>query len=162
MKQRIPRRSWQCGTPASHLPRILIEDDEPSLAISDFSLFDRAGFDVAFCSGPGSSQTSCPAMRGEQCRVLAGADAVLHGLDPRLGVAAAICHQRPGIPVVLKRRRQADGSVRPVPEGCLPLAPECSVRGQIEALRSVLAEPPGAMMAPTMAPESDGAPVQCG
>jgi hypothetical protein len=137
MKQRIPRRSWQCDA-AGHRPRILIEDDEPSLAISDFSLFQQAGFDVAFCSGPGADPGSCPLLRGEECKVFARADAVLHDLDPRLGVAASIHRQLSGTPVVFKQRRLADDSMQPVPEGCLTLAPECSVRGQIQALRRVL------------------------
>jgi hypothetical protein len=139
MKQRVPRRSWQCAGPAGHRPRILIEDDEPALAISDFSLFQQAGFDVAFCSGPGADPASCPLLRGEQCHALAQADAVLHGLDPRLGVAASIHQRLPGTPVLVKQRCLADGSTQPVPAGCLPLAPECSVRGQMEALRRALA-----------------------
>lgn len=139
MKQRVPRRSWQSAGPPAHRPRILIEDDEPALAISDFSLFHQAGFDVAFCSGPGVNEASCPLLRGDQCQVLAGADAVLHGLDPRLGVAAAIHRRLPRLPVVFKRRRLADGGTQLVPAGCLPLAPECSVRGQIDALRTALA-----------------------
>ncbi len=139
MEQRIPRRSWQCAEPAGHRPRILIEDDEPTLAISDFSLFEQAGFDVAFCSGPGADPAACPLLRGEQCQALARADAVLHGLDPRLGVAASIHRRIPGTPVLVKRHRLADGGTQPVSAGCLPLAAECSVRGQIEALQRVLA-----------------------
>lgn len=139
MKQRVPRRSWQSAGPPAHRPRLLIEDDEPALAISDFSLFHQAGFDVAFCSGPGADEASCPLSRGGQCQVLAGADAVMHGLDPRLGVAASIHRRFPKLPVVFKARRLADGGIPPVPAGCLPLAPECSVRGQIDALRASLA-----------------------
>jgi hypothetical protein len=136
MRQRVPRRSWQrAGSPlVGRRPRILIEDDGPALAISDFSEFWQAGFDVAFCSGPGADQASCPLLHGQQCEVLAGADAVLHGLDPGLGVAASIRCQLPGTPMVIKQRRLADGSVQSVPAGCLPLVPDCSVRGQIEAL----------------------------
>jgi hypothetical protein len=139
MKQRIPRRSWLCAGPARDRPLILIEDDEPTLAISDFSLFTRAGFDVAFCSGPGANQASCPLLSGGQCQALDRADAVLQGLDPQLGIATCIRHRHPGTPVVLKQRRPGDGSMLPVPAGCLALVPECSVHGQIEALRQVLA-----------------------
>jgi hypothetical protein len=60
---------------------------------------------------------------------VAGADAVLHGLDPALGIAAAICGRRPGLPVVAGQRRRADGSLEPVPDGCTPLAFPCSVGG---------------------------------
>jgi hypothetical protein len=139
MKQRIPRRAWSAPARAAHRPRILIEDDRPALAISDFSMFERAGFDVAFCSGPGPDEAACPLLRGERCPALSGADAVLHGLDPRLGVAQAIRRTLPSTPVVLRQRRLDDGSDQAVPDGCLPLAPECSVPGQIEALKRVLA-----------------------
>ena len=76
-------------------------------------------------------------MRGELCQALAGADAILHGLDPRLGVATSVHQQLPGTPVLLKQR-YTDGGVQPVPAGCTPLVPECSVRGQIEALHKAL------------------------
>jgi len=141
MKQRVPRRSWQPAPPAGHRPRVLVEDDQPALAVSDFSLFEQAGFDVAFCTGPGDDRAACPALRAERCPVLAGADVVLHGLDPRLGVAGAIRRQCPATPVLLKRRAAADSGAEPVP-GRVLLAPECSVRGQIEALRSALARKP--------------------
>jgi len=115
---------------AGRRPRILIEDDQPALAISDFSMFEQAGFDVAVCSGPGGDLAACPVLHGRPCPVLTGAGAVLHGLDPALGVAAAIGRQSPGVPLVVEQRRRADGCPQPVPEGCLPLAFPCSVRGR--------------------------------
>jgi hypothetical protein len=142
MKQRVPRRAWRSADRAGHRPRVLIEDSHPALAISDFAMFEQAGFDVAYCSGPGSDPAACPVLRGRPCPVLAGADAVLHGLDPGLGVAAAIRRQRPGVPVVAECSRDADGSLQPVPAGCQPLAFPCSVRGQIDALWRALASRP--------------------
>lgn len=141
MKQRVPRRAWYSGR-AAHRPRVLIEDDHQALAISDFSLFQQAGFDVAFCSGPGRDLADCPVLRGQPCAVLAEADAVLHGLDPQLGVAAAIRRQLPGLPVVAEQRRLPDGSLTPVPDGSTPLAFPCSVQGQVEAVRQALASRP--------------------
>ena len=67
--------------------------------------------------------------------MLDGADVVLHGLDPCIGVVDAIRRQRPGLPVVVRQRRRADGSAGPVPDGCVPLPADCSVHGQIDALR---------------------------
>jgi hypothetical protein len=142
MKQRVPRRTWHAPGRAGRRPRLLIEDDHPALAISDFSLFEQAGFDVAYCSGPDENLTGCPILRGQQCRILAGADAVLHGLDPALGIAAAICRQRPGVPVVAEQPRRADGSLPSAPDGCTSLAFPCSVRGQIDALWRALARRP--------------------
>ncbi|MGE5291343.1 MAG: hypothetical protein ACM3ML_29900 [Micromonosporaceae bacterium] len=131
MKQRVPRRAWWPAG-AGHRPRVLIEDDHSALAISDFSVFEQAGFDVAFCSGPGRDPAACPLLRGRQCPLLAGADVVLRGPDSGLGIAEAIRRQRPGISVVAGPRR-ADGSLQPVPEGCIPLVFGCSVKGQVDA-----------------------------
>lgn len=139
MRQRVPRRTWGSASRAGRRPRVLIEDDHPALAISDFSIFEQAGFDVAFCSGPDGDPAACPVLQGRQCPLLLGTDAVLHGLDPALGVAAAICRQGLGVPVLVEQHPRADGSLPPVPEGCLPLAFPCSVQGQADALWRVLA-----------------------
>src|SRR5215471_8452460 len=90
MRQRIPRRTWSSPQPSGRHSRLLIEDGHPALAISDFSLFRDAGFDVAFCSGPGDEPGACPLLRGQPCPLVAEADVVLHGLDPALGIVAAI------------------------------------------------------------------------
>lgn len=134
MKQRVPRRTWSSPGLPGRRPRLLIEDGRPALAISDFTLFRDAGFDVAFCSGPGSDLADCPLMRGQRCMLVDGADVVLHGLDAGAGVAAAIRRQRPELPVVVEQRRQQAVQEDPVPAGCVPLGYPCSVRGQIDAL----------------------------
>ena len=139
MKQRVPRRTWQAPGRTGRHPRILIEDAHPALEISDFSLFEQAGFDVAYCSGPGDDLAACPLLRGQRCPLVDAADAVLQGLDPALGIAAAIRRQRPGMPVVAEQRRSADGGLQPVPDGCIPLTFPCSVKGQIDVLWRALA-----------------------
>ena len=144
MRQRVPRRAWNSPDVTGRRPRLLVEDDHPALAISDFSLFADAGFDVAFCSGPGRASAACPITHGQECPVLARADVVLHGLDPSLGIAAAIRQRRPDLAVVVEQRRRADGEPRPVPDGAEPLAYPCSVGGQVEALRRALAGRPPA------------------
>jgi hypothetical protein len=138
MRQRVPRRAWYRGGTV-HRPRVLVEDDHPALAISDFSLFQQAGFDVAWCSGPGDDRSVCPVLRGRECTVAARADIVLHGLDPRLGIAPAIARQVPGLPVLVAESRSADGSLPDAPAGCLALAFPCSVPGQIQAARRAVA-----------------------
>jgi hypothetical protein len=154
MKQRVPRRAWYGGG-AVHRARILVEDDQPALAISDFSLLGYAGFDVAFCSGPGSDPGACPLLAGCECPVAARADVVLHGLDPRLGIAAAIRRRHPATAVLIKQPRLAAPPAQPVaapgqaataprpagepalevPPGCVPLPFGCSVPGQVDAAR---------------------------
>jgi hypothetical protein len=138
MKQRIPRRTWRSASADTGRPRVLIEDDHEALAISDFSLFEQAGLDIAFCSGPGGETRACPLQRGEPCPLLARADAVLHGLDPGLGIATAIRRQYPGLPVVAEQRSGPGGNLPP--EGCTPLPYPCSVKGQIDAVWRALAD----------------------
>jgi len=139
MKQRVPRRAWYSPAMAGHRPRVLVEDDRPALAISDFSSFQDAGFDVAICSGPGRDAQDCPLLRGQECVVLARADAVLHGLDPALGIAEAIRQRHPDIAVLVERSRGADEGPQAAPAGSIPLPSPCSVPGQVEALRRALA-----------------------
>jgi hypothetical protein len=137
MQQRVPRRAWSAPHAAGHQRRLLIEDDRPALAISDFSLFHDAGFDVAFCSGPGTDPRACPLLLGQPCALVGGADVVLHELDPALGIAAAIRRDYPGLPVVIEQRGQADStdaSADAGPAGCVLLGYPCSVHGQIDAL----------------------------
>jgi hypothetical protein len=140
VKQRIPRRTWSSPHPSGRHPRLLIEDGHPALAISDFSLFRDAGFDVAFCSGPGDEPGACPLLRGQKCPLVAEADVVLHGLDPALGIAAAIRRRHPQLPVVVEQRRQKAGSASAVPAGCVRLGYPCSVRGQVDALLRAVAD----------------------
>jgi hypothetical protein len=134
MEQRMPRRTWLSAGMDGRRPRLLVEDDRPALAVSDFSLFREAGLDVAYCSGPGDDPGACPLLRGQRCALVDRADVVLHGLSPELGIAAAIRRQRPELPVVVEQQRHQDGTTDPVPAGCLPLRYPCSVRGQADAL----------------------------
>jgi hypothetical protein len=143
MKQRVPRRTWSGPRLDGRRPRLLVEDARPALAISDFSLFQDAGFDVAFCPGPGDEPGACPLQRGEPCAAVAGADVVLHGLEPALGIAAAIRRQYPRIPVVVEPPRQYQSDrAGALPAGCVPLQYACSVHGQIDAVRRAVSADP--------------------
>jgi hypothetical protein len=97
MKQRVPR-AWRSAGRPGHRPRVLIEDDRPALAISDFSLFEQAGFAVAFCSGPGRDLAACPLLQGQSCPVLASADAVLHVLTQGSAPPPPSAATAPGCP----------------------------------------------------------------
>jgi len=140
MEQRVPRRTWSSPGLTERRPRLLVEDDRPALAISDFSLFRDAGLDVAFCSGPGDDPAACPLLSGQRCALVDRADVVLHGLSPGLGIAAAIIRQRPELPVVVEQACGPDGPAEPVPNGCLPLPYPCSVRGQADVLLRAAAD----------------------
>lgn len=65
----------------------------------------RAGFDVLTCSGPRSSPERCPALRGEPCPLVTGADAVVvaHTRDDERWKALLCAHEtlhRP-VPIIV-------------------------------------------------------------
>jgi hypothetical protein len=94
MRQRVPP-GWVSSNRAQHVPRLLVEARDDALALSDFSRFHQAGFEVAWCSGPSGSSEECAVLRNEDCPLLRGADVVLHALDPDTGVARAIRTRHP-------------------------------------------------------------------
>ena len=153
MKQRVSRRTWYSPPSTGGRPRVLIEDSHPALEISDFTAFRDAGFDVAYCSGPAAGEAageaagpgSCPLLDGADCELLAGADVVLHGLDPVSGVAAAIRWWHPELPAVVKTDDAA-------PAGCTRIPACCSVSGQVEAVRRAL--PPRSLPPRSLPPRS--------
>lgn len=143
MKQRIPH-TWSSPHRTGDRPRVVIEDSHPAAAISDFSMFTSAGFEVAYCSGPGPIPAECPLLRGGRCALLDGADAVLQRLDPRLGVAPAIRQRHPRVAVVTEQPPRTEGGAQPSPAaGYEPVVFACSVRGQIQALHRALESRPG-------------------
>ena len=121
-------------------PRLLIEDPDPALRVSDFSLFTESGLDVALCSGP-STDEPCPLVEGGGCGLVDAADVVLMGpglAGHRHEVARALHRRRPGLPVVVEVSR--DGS-EAAPEGCVPLRVPASVDGQVRAVWRALDRP---------------------
>ena len=111
-------------------PRLLIEDPDRALQVSDFRLFEEAGLEVALCRGPSPSEP-CPLITEGHCRLAEEADVVLIGPGTERGrteLAAAHRRTRPVLPVVVAVRRD-DGDVPPA--GCVPLTVPASVNGQI-------------------------------
>jgi hypothetical protein len=131
-------------SPRSHTgqvrPRLLIEDPDGALQVSDFRLFDEAGLDVALCHGPEPCDP-CPLVEEGRCGLAEEADVVLigSGMAPyRADVAAAHRRSRPDRPVVVAVSRH-DGEVPP--QGCVPLTVPLSVGGQIRAVWRALDGP---------------------
>jgi hypothetical protein len=121
-------------------PRLLIEDPDRALQLSDFRLFDEGGFDVALCCGPGPCEP-CSLVEEGRCQLAAEADVVLigPGMAPERAELAAAHHRtRPELPVVVAVRSDA-GEVPPA--GCAPLTVPSSVDGQIRAVWRALAPP---------------------
>ena len=117
MRQRTTSTWTQARADGSPRLRVLVESADPALAISDFTQFTKAGIDIALCCGPGESPTECPLVRGEECALAGGADAVLFQLGTGgQGVLEAMRQGREGTPVVV-------------------LTGPSSVEGQIDAVR---------------------------
>ena len=85
----------------------------------------KAGFEVIACPGPLGGWARCPALRGEPCPLVAGADLVVDAVPDEPGRALLEAHQRmyPSVPVCMEvpsggndtvprvGRRDPDGAV---------------------------------------------------
>jgi hypothetical protein len=142
MRQRVPPR-WDSPTRPHHAPRLLVEDDDPALALSDFSRFHRAGFDVAWCSGPAGAPDACGILCNEGCPLVRAADVVLHGLNSDTGIASAIRTANPeaGLVRIVRARVGTDHSD---PDADVLIGSDCVLSGsdgvetQVRALRHAL------------------------
>ena len=114
--------------------RLVIETDDPSLAIADFVSFAAAGFDVVSCGGPDDTDP-CPAVDGRPCPLVESADVVLNQFtDPaiRTGVVAGVRRTSPRVPMVVGGCADIADAL---PDGCVPLSNAASVNGQVNAVR---------------------------
>ena len=137
--QRVPV-AWESEKRPGGPARLLVESDDPAMAVSDFTLFREAGFSVAFCPGKGCSEDRCGLLDGRNCGMVDEADVVLHDLPSAWGVAAALRRYRPDLPIVEIRRHRSgdeetDAAGAPMEVALASTAP---VRARIEALHSVM------------------------
>ena len=141
MEQRPPARPWPADA-SCRRRRLLVESGDPALAISDFSVFSAAGFDVALCQGPPEGDDDgCPLLRGGTCDLVDGADVVLHALGPDLRIVDAVHRRRPDLGMVVEYPRGTVDAGLPLPGGCIGLASPASVPGQLDALRRAMPAP---------------------
>lgn len=115
-------------------PRLVIEDANPVLQVSDLTCYREAGFDVTVCSGPDDA-ADCPLVEGGTCEVVATADVILFGPDREVGrgraVVDAVVARHPGVPLV------TTGSVSTVDDALFLRFP-ASVDAQVDAARRAL------------------------
>lgn len=128
--QRVPV-TWGTGPRVGHAIRLLVESDDPVLAVSDFSVFREAGILVAHCGGSGPERR-CPLLQGEPCSLVAGADVVLHRLGPDPLILEALGRHHPDVPVVVVEAEP--GGVVAVPDGAVVLPAGAPVESQIRAI----------------------------
>jgi hypothetical protein len=88
-------------------PRVLVE--VPGGRWHAAAEAKAAGLEVIACSGPRGPRTRCPALSGQPCPLVAGADAVVvsHAPDDARWDRLVDAHQQlhPGVPVCIERRR---------------------------------------------------------
>lgn len=116
--------------------QLLVESPDPALAISDFTAFRQAGFDITLCEGPLAEANECPLVNGEPCPLATEADVVLFDLGEdgddaarRSRVLDAIRAFRPDLPIVVRSATAPPGTA-----DADTIGPATSVAGQVEAL----------------------------
>ena len=118
----------------SHPLRLLVETDDPALAMCDFTTFVDAGFDVAVCRGPGGGQR-CPVLEGDRCDLVEESDVVLNAFKDAViqrAVVESVHDTSPQMPMVVT---VSPGMDVELPQGCVPLSRVVSVSGQTQLLR---------------------------
>lgn len=142
---RVP--SW----PGPHdMPRLLVEI--PGGRWHGQEEAKAAGFRVLACPGPSGEWSGCPALRGEPCPLVGGADVVLDALpgDPERSLQASHHRLHPSVPVCVQ-----------LPPGDEEETSEAQVRaGEDQAtvvglLQRLVTMPPGG---PPSDPRADGRP----
>jgi len=129
--------------PVSHSTRslrLVVETDDPTLAISDFACFRDAGFDVAVCHGP-DADDGCPATSGGRCDLVEDADVVMNALrdpDDQCIVVAAVRQADPHVPIVVCPAGASDENL---PEDCTVVSPFTSINGQVDVVRRAAVSP---------------------
>lgn len=133
-----PVPPWPADTPR---PRLLVET--PAWRWRGASWAEEAGFHVVSCPGPSSMRNHrrCPALSGQPCPLVEGADAIVVALspeDPSRGALTPIhrfCHAR--VPVFLQ---QAAGEERPawLPDGVPALRASASPAEIVDSLTAAL------------------------
>ena len=112
---RVP--SWP---PRHDHPRLLVEIPggfwPPEKAVR------AAGFEVIACPGPAPDGSRCPALRGEPCPLVAGADVVVDAIPGDTGQSLLDAHVRtfPSVPLCVEVPDDRDGgddSVNRIPRG---------------------------------------------
>ncbi|HXZ61116.1 MAG TPA: GNAT family N-acetyltransferase [Acidimicrobiales bacterium] len=89
-------------------PRLLLEVPGGRSSVLDAAR--EAGFQVLACPGPGDRWSHCPALRGEPCPLVTGADLVVDTLpdDPERSLLEAHRRLHPSIPVCVRLPRAGD------------------------------------------------------
>lgn len=88
-------------------PRVLVENPDVGVGFAVERFLEREGCEVAVCQGPdGLRRHRCPVIFDEDCTLAAGADVILHGLNPdrpeHAEVLRALRAKHPATPLVVE------------------------------------------------------------
>jgi len=134
---RVP--SW----PGTHdRPRLLLEVSGGRWRAEEAAR--AAGFQVVACPGPLRGWSNCPALRGEPCPLVAGADVIVEGLSDEPGRSLLDHHRRlhPSVPICVELPHLADDGgtgFSQIPQG----ARDTVVIGILQRLAAAIPSGPG-------------------
>ncbi|MFO7591176.1 MAG: hypothetical protein R6X23_09805 [Acidimicrobiia bacterium] len=88
-------------------PRVLVENPDVGVGFAVERFLEDEGCEVAVCQGPdGLPRHRCPLVFDEDCALAAGADVIVHGLNPdrpeHAEVLRALRAKHPRTPVVVE------------------------------------------------------------
>jgi hypothetical protein len=63
-------------------PRVLVENQDFGCAYAMERILESEGFEVAVCGGPNALEARCPLIASGHCALAAGADVIVHSLNP--------------------------------------------------------------------------------
>ncbi len=137
-KARLSPQPW----PWPGHPRVLIEHADESVGMSLAAGLRHAGYGVAVCPGPGSSER-CPLAGDEGCEAAHGADVILAGLG--LGtpqsreVLEALRARCAGIPLIVEVATEEKEQWSELLQGCEVVVSPVTSDELVAAVRGVLA-----------------------
>ncbi len=88
-------------------PRVLVENRDVGVGFAIERFLEAQGCEVAVCAGPeGIPRGRCPLVFEDDCALAAGADVIVHGLNPdypeHAEVLRALRAKHPGTPIVVE------------------------------------------------------------
>lgn len=134
--QRAPSnsRGWSADRTR---PRVLVENPDVGVGFAIERFLEGEGCEVVVCQGPdGLRRHRCPVVFDEDCTLAAGADVIVHGLNPdrreHAEVLRALRAKHPATPVVVEVTKSSAERHPGLLAGCV-VVPFPATRGSIRA-----------------------------
>jgi CheY-like chemotaxis protein len=151
MGDRRPQPTWDAvPAPGSRAPgssaprrRILVENGDFGVGYAVERVLEEAGYEVAVCGGPDHlAHHECPLVFSDECALVAGADLVVHSLNPdrheNAEVLRALRAKHPDTPVVVEVAGPAAAHHEGLLAGCTVVAFPVTRDSLVEAVAGAL------------------------